>query len=350
MSDESNPIPHRGRKLLVVVVAIAILIAIAILLNLQGAFRRAPKVAIVTSSTDPYWDILEQGAKDAAREFDADVTVVRGNLDADAQSQKLKELVDQGVRNIGVSPINAAAQAPALNAVAERGVLVTFDSDAEESKRQLFIGTDNYAAGNLCAQEVRAAMPDGGEVLICVGSVEKSNGRQRRQGLIDGLLNRSFDRGRAMDPLDAELKGNVYTVSTLIDGIDHAKAAELAAEAIKSRPNLKCMVGLYGYNVPAILKALDQTGKAGQIVVAGFDAAPETQAGVEAGTVFATIVQDQWMCGYETVRILADAGRTGRATGPLPGRQAHHLAVLILRKDTLDALRAEKRIQLTRAK
>ena len=160
----------------------------------------------------------------------------------------------------------------------------------------------------MCGQHVREAMPDGGKVMIAIGSIEKENGHRRRQGVIDELLERSFEPNRPADPVDAPIKGPKYTiVATLIDNIDPQRATELAADAMKKHPDVGCFVGLFASSTPAVLKALEQAGKLGQVKVVGFDANEETLEGIENGYVYATIVQDAYNIGYQAVRILADA-------------------------------------------
>ncbi len=103
--------------------------------------------------------------------------------------------------------------------------MVTFDSDAPDCNRRRFVGIDNYAAGRLCADEIRQALPDGGAILITVGSATMQHGRDRRQGLIDGLMDRGFDRNHPPDAIDAPVKGPKYSVvATVTDGADPVKA------------------------------------------------------------------------------------------------------------------------------
>ena len=144
-------------------------------------------------------------------------------------------------------------------------------------------------------------------MVVCVGSIQNVNGRDRRQGFIDNLLDRPLDAPRTTDPLDAPLKGTKYTiVATLIDDTDPAKAVVMAAKALKDNPNIKCMAGLWSYSVPSILEALKQTDKLGKVKVVGFDETEQTLAGIEAGHVDATLVQDQFNMGYDAVRLLIE--------------------------------------------
>ena len=71
-------------------------------------------------------------------------------------------------------------------------------------------------------------------MIISIGSLDKENGQHRRQGVIDGLLDRSLERLRRMDPVDGVLKDDAHSkysvFATLIDGIDPAKATAMAAK------------------------------------------------------------------------------------------------------------------------
>ena len=93
-------------------------------------------------------------------------------------------------------------------------------------------------------------------------------------------------------------------VATLIDDVDPAKATSLAIDAIKQHPDVKCLVGLFGYSTPALLDALKQADKLGKIKIVGFDNAEATLAGIENGTVSATLVQDQYSMGFDSVVFL----------------------------------------------
>src|SRR5205814_7694177 len=66
-----------------------------------------------------------------------------------------------------------------------------------------------------------------------------------------------------------------------------------------------------------ILTALEKTGGLGKIQVVGFDTDPATLAGIEAGNVYATIMQDEFGTGFHTVRILAENARGDRSGLPL---------------------------------
>jgi ribose transport system substrate-binding protein len=342
---EQPPAEHRpalkDRNFLLIALLLPLLV-VAGVLWFTGVLKPAPEIAIVTAGSNPYWEGVIRGAEDAAKHYDVNLTVIRGTGDETEQSQAVRQLLDDGsLDGMAVSPNDERAQTGLLREVASRMPLVTFDSDAPDSSRLWFVGTDNYFAGWQCGNTIREAIPDGGEVIICVGSIDKENGRLRRQGVIDQLLERTYDAERPMDPLDAKLAGGKYTiVTTLIDGINPAKATELAAKALKNHPQVKCMVGLYAYSVPSILKALEQANQLGKVTVVGFDTHEETLAGIENGHVVATMQQDQYNCGYDTVRALADTLH-GERRAVMPNSPMRHLIVNPITKAELDQVRKQ---------
>jgi ribose transport system substrate-binding protein len=312
----------------------------------RGKSDRPVKLALVTWNNDAFWDPVIVGAEDAAQEWTVKLTTIRSTPEMETQSRHVRDLLAKGVDGIAISPNNPQAQSALLNEAAEKTVLITFDSDAPDSKRRLFVGTDDYAAGGWAADEVREVLPDGGAVIISVGSLDTVNGRERRQGLIDALLDRSFDRTRAADPVDAELKGAKYSIAaTVLDGADVARGKTLIADALKAHPEAKCIVGLWSYSAGVALGGIEQSGRSpGEIKVIAFDESPETQAGIEAGSVQASIVQGQYRIGYEAIRVLAATVRGLEQRGPL-GPRLIHVPVHVLRQDNLEDFRAQNRIR-----
>ncbi|HEY2843868.1 MAG TPA: substrate-binding domain-containing protein [Bryobacteraceae bacterium] len=300
-------------------VAVLLLLIAGLAVYLGWARTRPPrhlKLALLTWTEDPFWGPLIQGAHDYADKSNVELTVIRSKPTVEAQNQHIRELLDSGIDGIAISPNDATAQLAILNEAADKVPLVTFDSDAPQTKRRRFVAIDNYAAGRFCADEIREALPDGGPILITVGSATMQHGRDRRQGLIDGLLERGFDRNRAPDPLDAQLKGPKYSVAaTVTDGADPAKAVVNIADALRAHPEVKGIVGLFSYSAPAALEAMKQVGRAGQLQVVGFDESEETQAAIEAGAIHSSILQDSYRCGYEVIEVLANEVR-GIAPGP----------------------------------
>jgi len=343
MSDSDSP----GRRAVVwsrLFVEILLVVGVALVVYFGYVRERGPKhlkLALVTWTQDPFWQPLLRGAQDYADKSNVDLTIVQSTPEVDVQTQHIKDLLNSGIDGIAVSPNDANAQHDILLQAANKVPLVTFDTDAPDSNRKRFVGIDNYAAGRICAGELTEVMPDGGPVLISVGSVTMQHGRQRRQGVIDELLGRGFDRDRDMDPVDGILKGPKFTVvATATDGGVPSKAVDSIAAALRAHPETKGIVGLFSYSASAALEAIKQVGLSpDQFKIVSFDASDETQAALEAGAIHASIVQDSYRCGYETMEVLANEAR-GVARGPAELSPMLYVGIDVLTTKNLALLRS----------
>lgn len=221
-----------------------------------------PSFAFVTNGIDPFWSIAEAGAKAAAREANVNVLIREPAAGIADQISILQSLIVQGnVAGVAVSPIDSENQQELLTELGEKKLFVTHDCDAPQTDRLAYIGMSNYQAGRLAGELVKQAMPEGGSVMIFVGRLGQLNAEQRRQGLIDELLDRSPDDSRR-DPVENEIQGDNYTIlGTQTDDFDKAKAKQQAQDAIAKYPDLGCMVGLFAYNPPLCLQAIDEAGR-----------------------------------------------------------------------------------------
>jgi len=298
------------------------------------------KLALVTWTQDPFWEPLLRGAQDYADKSNIELTIIKSKPSVDEQTQHIRDLLNSGIDGIAISPNDANAQREILDEATGKIPVVTFDTDAPDSKRKRFVSIDNYAAGRICGSEMSEAMPSGGPVLISVGSVAMQHGRERRQGVIDELLERGFDRNRPADPMDVVLKGPKFSVVvTATDGGDPKKAVESIAAALKAHPEVKGILGLFSYSAPAALEAIKQVGRTDPIKVVGFDASDETQAALEAGTIHSSILQDSYRCGYETIEVLANEAR-GVARGPAETSPILTVGIDVLTDKNLALLRS----------
>ena len=345
MSSETD-LKSRHNLLPVIIIAGTVLVLgnLAFIGWKTGMLKQKEKVALVTWNQDPFWDLVVQGANDAAKDLNVDLTVVQSTPDENDETQHVKDLLAAGVRGIAISPNNSITQKPFLETVAAKAALVTIDSDVPIANRIGFVGTDNFTAGQATGDEVRAAIPHGGEVIISVGSIDMNNGRERREGLIHNLMDRHGKSDADKDPIDAVLKTDKYQiVATVVDHGVRAKATSAIADAIKAHPDVKCIVGLFSYSAPSIVKAIDSVGRKGQIKVIGFDELDETQAGVSDGSIYSSILQDQYRCGREAVIMMVAALRGTNQAGPA-GPRIVPTRILVMRAENIQDLRTDKLI------
>ena len=120
------------------------------------------KLAFVTNNSADFWTIARRGVEKADAEL-ADVeTEFRITADGTAAEQQriVDDLLTKGVHGIAISPVDPDNQGPLIDAASKRAVVFTQDSDAPQSSRTCYIGTDNLAAGRQAGEARRRPTPD----------------------------------------------------------------------------------------------------------------------------------------------------------------------------------------------
>ncbi len=292
------------------------------------------KIAFVSNGVASFWTIAGAGVKAAGEKFGVDAETLMPVEGISDQKRIIEDLVTRGIDGIAVSPIDPANQTDLLNRAAKRTHLITHDSDAPASDRELYIGMDNYSAGRLCGDLVREAMPKGGTVMLFIGRLEQDNAKRRRQGVIDAILGRPANPAN-YDAPGTVLEGNGFKIlGTLTDQFDRAKGKANAEDALAKYPDLGCMVGLFAYNPPLMLEALGQANKLGKVQVVAFDEDDATLEGIQKGYVHGTVVQNPYMYGFKSVEMLSELAKGNASVIPaskfidIPARQ--------IRKATVD--------------
>jgi ribose transport system substrate-binding protein len=272
-----------------------------------GTSGDVPEFTFVTNGSSAFWNHSEAGCRKAEEDFNCEVTFQRPKDNAD-QTRMLEDLISRGVDGVAITSVDPANQTELLNKVGESTLLVTHDSDAPDSNRLVYIGMDNYDAGWMAGELVLKSVPDGGKIALFIGLMDQDNSKARRQGCIDCILGREKDRTRfdAQGETLTSDDGKYTILGTLVDGNDIPKAKSLAEDALNRNPDLAAMIGLWEYNPPAILEALTQAGKLGEVKVIGFDENDQTLQGIKDGTVVGTVVQDPYNYGYKSIEVLSE--------------------------------------------
>lgn len=251
-----------------------------------GAQAQTKKsLALVTNAAADFWTIARRGVEKANKEHPdyAMEVVVTGQATAAEQRRELDDLLARGIAGVSISAIDPKNSTEEFNKVAAKAVLFTTDSDAPQSNRVAYIGTDNTAAGRQAGEQIKKVLPNGGKVMMFVGTMDADNARERVQGIKEAI---------------AGTKIEIVDIRT--DGVDFAKAKANVQDAL-AKGGLDCLVGLYSYNTPQIYTAVKEAGKAGKVKIVGFDEDPQTLRGIADGTIASTIVQQPFEFGYQSM-------------------------------------------------
>lgn len=287
------------------IVSIALLIAVAACTPSQPpapkpAADAKVKVAFVTNNTSDFWAIAEAGTKKAAAELGCEVLFRRpATNSAQEQQQIMEDLIVNGVSGIAISPNDPQNVTEILNGFAKQVNLITQDSDAPESQRLCYLGSNNYDLGKAAGELIKTTLPNGGKIMLFVGRIDAQNAQDRRKGIEDTLAG-----------------SNITILGTRTDETDRAKAIANVQDTLVANPDVACLVGLWSYNGPAILNGVRDSGKLGQVKIVAFDEEPETLQGIVDGHIEGTIVQQPFLFGYESVKLLAQLAKGDKSAVP----------------------------------
>ena len=153
------------------------------------------KFGFVVNLPADFWKYAAAGCAKAEEELGVSVEFKIPPTGAPAEQKDiLQKLIAKGdIKGIAVCPLDPENQQEILNEVADRMPLICQDSDAPDSKRLFYLGTDNYEGGRQVGQLIKEALPDGGKIMIFVGKLDVLNAQQRRQGVIDELMDKPRD-------------------------------------------------------------------------------------------------------------------------------------------------------------
>ncbi len=289
--------------------------------------RHVVRIGILTNAIAPFWDPMVVGMKRAAKdptvmaelgggvELPADVEEAfkkitdmlvqeeeasalppcqaswKGPQSGTLQEQRrlLDEFRAAGVDGISISPRESEPLSPVIDELIESEILVLcMDSDAPDSNRLAYIGTNNYEAGKVAGEAAGEVFgSDGAKLIGFVGDRGAENAKERIRGF-----------------KEAAEAYNIELLDVREDDADPAKARRNAEDAIQAFPGINGFLGIWSYDAPAITQAVIAADKQDQIKVVSFDAEPQTLVHLEKGEIEATVVQKPYLFGYLSVQLL----------------------------------------------
>lgn len=290
------------------------------------------QLAFVINNPSPFWTLARAGIRKAEKEFDVTVDFqVPGQGQAAQQRQIIETLIAKGVKGMAVSVLDPKGSIDLLNEASKTMPVVTQDSDCPDSKRVAYIGTDNVAAGRMAGEEIKKALPDGGRIAIFVGKLDVANARERDAGIRESLAGT-----------------NIEIVQTFTDEGQRPTAQTNVRNALDKYPDLKCLVGLWSYNAPAIVKVVMEKGLQGKVKIIAFDEEGATLDAIEDGTVQSTVVQQPYEFGYLSIRALAKLAR--KQDAGLPPNGLVYVPVKVIDGTSLKEFREKVRQMLEEGK
>ncbi len=237
--------------------------------------------------THPFYQDLEAGLTEAANANGYKLLVTTGEFDVAKQKDQIQDFITRKVNAIIVSPCDSKSIGTAIKAANDAGIPV-FTADiaclADGVKIVSHVASDNVAGGRLAAQAVAQAIGGSGNVGI-IDHPEVESVIQRVKGFEEEIANSK----------------DITVVAKLSGHGVKDQAFRTAEDMLQSHPDLKAIFGINDDSALGALAAIEKAGKAGKVMVIGFDAVPEARAAIKAGKIYADVIQQPRLIGERTI-------------------------------------------------
>jgi len=277
-----------------------VVLGCATVLAMASAFAQAKKsfkiALIAKSSTNPVFLSARTGAEAAAKELSAkygiNITIdwrTPPTEDGQMQAQRIAEAVNEGDDAIILSCSDAGKVTGAINDAVARGVpVMTFDSDAPQSKRFAFYGVDDVASGGQVMSELAKQLGGKGKIAILAGNQNAPNLRKRAEGVV---------KEAARYP-GIKIVGTFYHLETPQDG-----AAEVM-RVMNAYPDIDgwAMIGAWPLFTKSLLTDLDPN----KVKVVAIDALPAELPYIAKGIAPVLLAQPTYKWGHVSVEKVID--------------------------------------------
>ncbi|HPT01482.1 MAG TPA: substrate-binding domain-containing protein [Bacteroidales bacterium] len=242
-----------------------------------GPRKKVPVIGLMMDQFN-----VERWAKDttffinAVKQLDGKVICVTANGDAEKQLEQAKMLIDKDVDILVIVPVDVNKAAKIVEAAKKASIpVISYDRLIQNSFVDYYISFDNVKVGELQADYIRKRMGKGNIALIG-GPVSDQNSFFLRFGQL-GVLEPYIERG------DIKIVHDKYVKAwSFMEGYREA------AECLK---NSKVDAIIAGNDLLArgVIKALEEKGLAGKVLVIGQDADSEACENIIKGYQTASI-------------------------------------------------------------
>jgi ribose transport system substrate-binding protein len=273
-------------------IGLALLALAAVLMPGCGARHSVKEVYYLVASnmSSTYWQTAVVGFKKAAAQYNVTAQVAGPDTyDPQGELAELQKAVAAKPAGILISVSDASALQPEIDAAIGAGIpVITLDSDASNSKRLYFIGTNNLEAGRLGGRRVIQKLGGKGSVVFFT-IAGQPNTEERLKGFKDVF---SSEPGISIAEVN-DVKGDTHIAFDRTQTL----MAQTGAKKISAFVCLDSMSG------KMVADAIKRTGDTSRLLVA-WDVNPDTLNGIKEGVIDSTVVQKPYTMGYVGLKAL----------------------------------------------
>jgi ribose transport system substrate-binding protein len=248
-------------------------------------------VFVTTNINLPYWQEAEAGFLDAAKVLGVHGEFIGPTAYApNAELAMFRKTVDEHPAGICLSAARPEIfQTEVDRALAEGIPVVCVDADVPDSKRILYIGTDNFKAGRESLKRM-ATLVSGIPSIVVVTIPGQRNLDDRVAGVADALKN--FPAIKLTKILD--------------DKGDARSAFDQVSDLIQKKEKVDGIICLEASGGSGAAEAVHRFNMDAKLPIVAFDSDPETLDWIDRGSISATVTQKPYVMSYYGLKFLDD--------------------------------------------
>lgn len=248
-------------------------------------------VLVATNINLPYWQEAQAGFLDAAKTLGVKAELTGPtSYDPAGEVGMFRQVVQQHPAGICLSAARPDIFQAEIDKAVEQGIpVICLDADVPDSKRVLYIGTDNVKAGRESVKRMAALVGGKGNVVV-ISIPGQHNLDDRVSGVADALKN--FPALKLSKILD--------------DKGDLRNAFDQVYALLNKKEKIDGIICLEATGGPGAASALHQFNLEGKVPIVAFDKDPETLGLIESGAISSTIAQKPYVMSYYGLKFLDD--------------------------------------------
>ena len=243
-------------------------------------------IGVVLKAMDSeHWLSVRSGMTEAAQKNNMRLIVITAeNETAFAEQNKIiSDLLANDIDALIVSPTNINHTKEFVDLARKKNIPV-FSID-EEIDEIIYIGSNNYAVGEMAAAFMAANLPAGSEVSVISGSANQNAHIQRTAGFVDYI----------------EKNSSLIIGKTMAAETQYRQAMTQAEKLLRERPNTR---GIFVTSAIMTLGVIETTENF-PVMIIGVDTQNDAIMAVKNGKIDALISQDGHESGRLAIEVVA---------------------------------------------
>jgi len=247
---------------------------------------------IPMGTTHEFWKAIHAGAVTAARELGGTEIIWKGPLredDRDEQIQIVETFIAAKVDAIVLSPMDDRALVRPVSEAERYGIpTVLVNSVLQGSHHISFVSTENYRGGVLGADAIGKILGGVGKLILVRVNEADATVRQREEGFLATIWEKF--------PGIEILSDNQYA------GVTTETAYRTCENLLNRFGDVDAIFTPNESSTFGCLRALQDRGLAGKVVLVGFDSTDKLIDALERREISGLVLQDPFLMGYEGVK------------------------------------------------